>query len=468
MPTTPLREAPGDVGAAVVPAASIMDADVLVESVSASANRPLREWLAEAREAGIALAAACTGTFLLAESGIFDGVTATTSWWLGPAMRRRYPRVDVDESRTLCRADKITTAGATLMHLDLALSLIASRSPALAETVSRYLVVGDGRTQIASAIPEVMARGDSVVAAMERWVRAHLAESFGLADAAAAIGVTVRSLQRATQAEIGVSPRDFVDAIRLERATPTAADHHADRRLRGQQGRLPQRWHPALAVPATPRPQHRRGARRCSGVAPLDDQSNSHPQERLLRTSAGGAGGRREPITLRATPHQMWPIIRDGVEFRSGLVDLVVCVRHNLCGGHRLALAGERFVRLVTERIPQMGNCGTQFVDRERGHRTKCETGNGRCGLVASTSVEKDCEVRQGYTDDRDVARVVVVADRQSGAIKGSDRVPLLASSWPRVIARIDSLARIPLSCAIRRPRRRAASAPTGSASRQA
>ena len=36
-------------------------------------------------------------------------------------------------------------------------------------------------------------------------------------------------------------------------------------------------------------------------------------------------------------------------EFRSGLVDLVVCVRRHGGGGHRLALSGERFVGLVAE-----------------------------------------------------------------------------------------------------------------------
>ena len=37
------------------------------------------------------------------------------------------------------------------------------------------------------------------------------------------------------------------------------------------------------------------------------------------------------------------------VQFCSGLVDLVVGVGHHLGGGHRLALAGERFVGLVAE-----------------------------------------------------------------------------------------------------------------------
>ena len=43
-------------------------------------------------------------------------------------------------------------------------------------------------------------------------------------------------------------------------------------------------------------------------------------------------------------------------EFCSGLVDLVVGVRHHPGGGHRLALAGERFVGLVVEDIAQVGD----------------------------------------------------------------------------------------------------------------
>jgi hypothetical protein len=41
--------------------------------------------------------------------------------------------------------------------------------------------------------------------------------------------------------------------------------------------------------------------------------------------------------------------LRDSVQFCSGLVDLVVCVRRHGGGGHGLALAGERFVGLVAE-----------------------------------------------------------------------------------------------------------------------
>jgi hypothetical protein len=44
-------------------------------------------------------------------------------------------------------------------------------------------------------------------------------------------------------------------------------------------------------------------------------------------------------------------LFRDGVQFCSGLVDLIVCVRRHGGGGHRLTLAGERLVGLVAEDI---------------------------------------------------------------------------------------------------------------------
>ncbi len=219
VPTTRLDQLIGDPGLVVVPAVNVLGAEALIDLVSAPANHPLLERIRQARASGGHLAAACTGTFFLAEAGVLDGARATTSWWLGPSFRKRYPRVGLDESLTLCRSDHVTTAGASLSHLDLALALVRERSPALAELVGKYMAVGDRSTQANFSIPEVVARGNSLTAAFERWVRDHLDQQFGISQAAHRLGVTERSLQRATQAEIGKSPKDFVDDIRLERAT---------------------------------------------------------------------------------------------------------------------------------------------------------------------------------------------------------------------------------------------------------
>src|SRR5262245_32203387 len=105
---------------------------------------------------------------------------------------------------------------------------------------------------------------------------------------------------------------------------------------------------------------------------------------------------------------------RDGGQFCSGLVDLVVCVRHHRGGGHRLTLAGERFVGLVAEHIAQVGDRGGELGECRSGEGTERETRYGGCQFEASEAAEEYRESCQGGTNKGDVARIVEVADAQS------------------------------------------------------
>lgn len=186
-----------------------------------AASRPLRRTLdviATAAAGGTRLAGACSGVFLLAEAGTLDGRAATTSWWLGSEFRRRYPRVELDTGATLLVGDEVSTAGAAFAHIDLALSLVQRRSPALADLVARYLLIGERASQAAFAVPTVLARHSPEMAAFERWVRAHLDAPLRMADAAVALGLSERTLQRVTGAAVGMSPVEFVNEVRLDEA----------------------------------------------------------------------------------------------------------------------------------------------------------------------------------------------------------------------------------------------------------
>ncbi|WP_405440823.1 helix-turn-helix domain-containing protein [Streptomyces avidinii] len=202
----------------VVPALMERRPDLLVEAVASGGLRPARRIVAEARERGTPLATACTGTFLLAEAGVLDGLRATTSWWLAPLFRDRYRRVAVEETRMVVSSDGVTTAGAAFGHLDLALSLVGARSPALADLVRRYLVVDDRASQAAYAIPSALARHDPLVAAFEEWARTRLAEPAPIADAARELGVSERTLQRAVARTLGRTPVGLVQDLRVEQA----------------------------------------------------------------------------------------------------------------------------------------------------------------------------------------------------------------------------------------------------------
>jgi transcriptional regulator GlxA family with amidase domain len=139
----------------------------------AEAGDALRAWAAD----GVRIAAACVGTFLLAESGLLDGHDATTSWWLTPLFRQPYPEVRLDARRMLVPSGRLVTAGAALGHIDLALWLIRQASPELAALVAKYLIVDPRPMQSAYAISDHLAHADALVERFDRWARGRLAQS---------------------------------------------------------------------------------------------------------------------------------------------------------------------------------------------------------------------------------------------------------------------------------------------------
>ena len=203
----------------IVPALAEREPTALLDHVGGDPSADVRKLIASAHERGTPIASACTGTFLLAETGILNGRRATTSWWLAPVFRGRYPDVDLDQSRMIVASDGVTTAGAAFGHVDLALAIVRAGSPALADLVTKYLVIDERPSQSAYTIPSALAQSDPVVAAFERWVRDRLDEPIAIPDAAKSLGVSKRTLQRCVQRTMGTSPIRFIQDLRIEQAT---------------------------------------------------------------------------------------------------------------------------------------------------------------------------------------------------------------------------------------------------------
>jgi len=174
----------------------------------------LRRW---ARQ-GATVTAACIGTFVLAESGLLDAQQATTTWWLAPLFRRRYPNVMLDESNMLVKSGRFVTAGAALGHMDLALWLVRTVSPQLATLTAKYLIVDSRPSQSAYALVDHLVHDDPIVQRFESWARARLTRGFSLDDAARAVGASKRTLARHMQDVLGKSPLSYFQSLRVERA----------------------------------------------------------------------------------------------------------------------------------------------------------------------------------------------------------------------------------------------------------
>jgi transcriptional regulator GlxA family with amidase domain len=202
----------------IVPAINTSTPELLVPALARAdvikAKAQLLKWHAQ----GAHLAASCIGSFILAETGLLDHQEATTTWWLAPLFRQRYPKVLLDESRMLVPSDVGVTAGAAMGHLDLALWLIRRASPELAAVVSRYLLADIRSSQAAYIIPNHLAQADPLILRFEQWTRKNLKTGFSLQDAAKALATSARTLQRRCEAVLGKSPLAYFQDLRVERA----------------------------------------------------------------------------------------------------------------------------------------------------------------------------------------------------------------------------------------------------------
>jgi len=164
------------------------------------------------------VAAACSGTFVLGEAGLLDGHMATTSWFLTTTFQQRYPRVALDMSRMVVQSGRVTTAGAGFAHIDLALSLVSGLSRELAAMVARYMLIDERPSQSVDAAQTYLGSIDELLTEFETWVRGHLSEPISIADAAAALGTTRKTLERHTKERAGTTPHAIVQRIRIEQA----------------------------------------------------------------------------------------------------------------------------------------------------------------------------------------------------------------------------------------------------------
>jgi transcriptional regulator GlxA family with amidase domain len=203
----------------IIPGLGSASADELNENLRSPACRRARGMLVDAFKSGATLAASCASTFLLAEAGLLDGRRATTTWWLAPVFRRRYPKVKLVSDQMVVADWPIATGGAAMAQMDLMLAVVGQfAGPGLAKTCANYLLLDERRSQAPFMAITYLAGQDPKIAKAESWVRDNIARDFAMEELAEAVALAPRTFARRTAATCGFSPIQFVQRIRIETA----------------------------------------------------------------------------------------------------------------------------------------------------------------------------------------------------------------------------------------------------------
>lgn len=193
----------------------------LAEPISPAAAAPYRDWLRQLHGAGVRLASICAGAFLLAETGLLDGRTATTHWLHVERFATRFPRVSLDADQLLIDGEDLVTAGGLMAWTDLGLRLVDRYLGArrMLDTARTLVIDPPGRQQrYYSAFSPRLSHGDSAILAVQEWLQATGAQDLALDTLAQRAGLEPRTFLRRFRQATGMTTTAYGQQLRVGRA----------------------------------------------------------------------------------------------------------------------------------------------------------------------------------------------------------------------------------------------------------
>jgi transcriptional regulator GlxA family with amidase domain len=184
-------------------------------------NREALDWVISQFSAGAEVASLCTGTFLLAATGLLNGKPCATHWKAATCFRRLFPELDLHTNKILTDQQGVYTAGGAISSLNLALYIVekyCGREAAL--YCARVLQIDIERN---SQSPFIMFEGlkdhkDTVIRDIQEFIEQHLEDKLTVDQLAVHCSMDrinfTRRFKKATQ----LSPADYVQRVKVEGA----------------------------------------------------------------------------------------------------------------------------------------------------------------------------------------------------------------------------------------------------------
>jgi transcriptional regulator GlxA family with amidase domain len=184
----------------------------------------LVDWLQEMHNRGAVLCSACSGIFLLAETGLFDGRDATVHFGYAQAFAAAFPAVPIHPERVLVisgsRGELVSSGASTSWH-DLTLYLIARYAGSTAaQEVARLFALQwhqDGLTPYI-VFEGKSDHGDAEIGSAQQWLSKHFSVAHPVEEMIKRSKLAERTFKRRFVNATGLTPIAYVQRLRIEDA----------------------------------------------------------------------------------------------------------------------------------------------------------------------------------------------------------------------------------------------------------
>lgn len=191
-------------------------------------DRAFLKWLARTSKRARRTCSVCTGSFLLAASGILDGRRSATHWGYCDRMAGLFPKVQVEKDPIYIKDGPVYTSAGVTAGLDLALALVEEdhgrdRARKIAQDLVMFLRRSGGQSQF-SALLSAQACAHKPIEDLTAWMVDHLDQDLGVESLAERCSMSPRHFARVFAQEKGTTPARYVERLRVSTARALIQD----------------------------------------------------------------------------------------------------------------------------------------------------------------------------------------------------------------------------------------------------
>lgn len=186
------------------------------------------DWLHIQYQNGANICSVCTGTFLLAESGLLDGHKCTTHWKYFSEFTDKFSKVDLINNRLFVVDNGLYSSAGVSSGIDLSLFIIEQQyGSRLATDIAKEVVIYFRRSESdpqLSVFLQYRNHLDTRIHDAQDYMTKYLHTSFTIEDMAEYTHMSSRNLTRLFKKTTGITIGAYLEKLRIDKAIHLLAD----------------------------------------------------------------------------------------------------------------------------------------------------------------------------------------------------------------------------------------------------
>jgi transcriptional regulator GlxA family with amidase domain len=185
------------------------------------ANREAIPWIIDQYKKGASIASLCTGSFLLAATGLLNGKKCATHWSAANEFRKMFPLVQLVPEKVVAGEAGIYSSGGAFSSFNLILYLVekyADRQMAiLCSKIFQIEMERNSQSPFMIFNPQ-KEHGDEVIMKVQEYIEQHPAQKFTVDQLAAKFNIGRRNFERRFKKSTSNTVVEYIQRVKVEAA----------------------------------------------------------------------------------------------------------------------------------------------------------------------------------------------------------------------------------------------------------